>query len=85
MPASNYEQHPSSFRRTVAELAWAEQGQVEMVKAQHPDNAGLIGAVIGSGLAGCLSDRFGRSRNLVWKWMPETAGRSLEEIEQSYH
>ena len=21
---------------------------------------------------------------MVWKWMPETAGRSLEEIERSY-
>jgi glucokinase len=33
-----------SFRKTVAELAWAEEGQVEIVKAEHPDNAGLIGA-----------------------------------------
>jgi hypothetical protein len=34
----------ASFRKTVAELAWAEKGQVEIVKAEHPDNAGLIGA-----------------------------------------
>jgi glucokinase len=34
----------ASFRKTVAELAWAEEGQVEIVKAEHPDNAGLIGA-----------------------------------------
>ena len=34
----------ASFRQTVAELAWAEPGQVEIVKAEHPDNAGLIGA-----------------------------------------
>ena len=34
----------ASFRKTVAELAWAEEGQVEIVKATHPDNAGLIGA-----------------------------------------
>lgn len=33
-----------SLRGTVAELAWAEAGQVEIVKAEHPDNAGLIGA-----------------------------------------
>jgi hypothetical protein len=34
----------ASFRKTVAEQAWAEEGQVEIVKAAHPDNAGLIGA-----------------------------------------
>lgn len=34
----------ASFRKTVADLAWAEEGQVEIVKAEHPDNAGLIGA-----------------------------------------
>ena len=28
-------------------------------------SSGLLGAVIGSGVAGWLSDRFGRSRNLV--------------------
>jgi hypothetical protein len=22
---------------------------------------------------------------MVWKWMPETAGRSLEEIEADFH
>jgi len=22
---------------------------------------------------------------MVWKWMPETAGRSLEEIESTYY
>ena len=33
-----------SFRKTVAELAWAEPNQVEIVEAQHPNNAGLIGA-----------------------------------------
>jgi glucokinase len=32
------------FRQTVAELAWAEEAQVEIVKAEHPNNAGLIGA-----------------------------------------
>ena len=34
----------ASFRKTVAELAWAEEGQVEIVSAEHPDHAGLIGA-----------------------------------------
>lgn len=34
----------ASFRKTVSELAWAEPDQVEIVKAEHPDNAGLIGA-----------------------------------------
>lgn len=34
----------ASFQKTVAELAWAEDGQVEIVKAAHPDTAGLIGA-----------------------------------------
>ena len=34
----------ASFRQTVAELAWADLGQVEIVKAEHPDNAGLIGS-----------------------------------------
>lgn len=34
----------ASFRKTVCKLAWAEEGQVEIVKAEHPDNAGLIGA-----------------------------------------
>ena len=29
----------ANLRQTVAELAWAEEGQ-----AEHPDNAGLIGA-----------------------------------------
>ncbi|MBT3194384.1 MAG: ROK family protein [Verrucomicrobia bacterium] len=32
------------FRDIVSELAWAEEGQVSIVKAEHPDNAGLIGA-----------------------------------------
>ena len=32
------------FQKTVAELTWAEDGQVEIVKAAHPGNAGLIGA-----------------------------------------
>lgn len=34
----------TSFRETISELAWAEAGQVEIVKAEHPDNAGLVGA-----------------------------------------
>lgn len=34
----------ASFRETVRQLAWAEDGQVEIVKAEHPDHAGLIGA-----------------------------------------
>jgi len=34
----------NSFRKTIRELAWAEEDQVEIVNAQHPDNAGLIGA-----------------------------------------
>lgn len=34
----------ASFRETVRQLAWAEDGQVEILKAQHPDHAGLIGA-----------------------------------------
>ena len=34
----------ASFRKTVADLAWAAEGQVEIVKAQHPDDAGLLGA-----------------------------------------
>jgi len=34
----------ASLRKTVAELAWAEEGQVEIVKAEHPNHAGLIGA-----------------------------------------
>ena len=33
-----------SFRKTVSEMAWAEEGQVELVQAQRPNNAGLIGA-----------------------------------------
>tara|TARA_B110000977_G_scaffold174364_1_gene228165 strand:- start:1469 stop:1720 length:252 start_codon:yes stop_codon:yes gene_type:complete len=33
-----------SFRKTVSEMAWAEEGQVEIVQAQRPNNAGLIGA-----------------------------------------
>jgi len=28
----------------VSDLAWAEAGQVELVQANCPDNAGLIGA-----------------------------------------
>lgn len=34
----------TSFQKTIDELAWAESGQVEIVKAAHPNNAGLIGA-----------------------------------------
>jgi len=34
----------ASFRKTVRELAWAEEGQVDILKAEHPDDAGLIGA-----------------------------------------
>ena len=34
----------ASFRKTVSDLAWAEAGQVELVQANCPDNAGLIGA-----------------------------------------
>ena len=34
----------ASFRKTVAEMAWVEEGQVEIVKAEHPDDAGLLGA-----------------------------------------
>lgn len=34
----------ASFRKTVVEPAWVEADQVEIVKAEHPDNAGLIGA-----------------------------------------
>ncbi len=34
----------ASFRQTVDELAWMEEGQVEIVVAEHPDQAGLIGA-----------------------------------------
>ena len=33
-----------SFRKTVSEMAWAEAGQVELVQAHCPNNAGLIGA-----------------------------------------
>ena len=33
-----------SFRKTVSEMAWAEEGQVELVQAQRPNNAGLIRA-----------------------------------------
>lgn len=33
-----------SFRKTVSEIAWAEEGQVELVQAQRPNNAGLIRA-----------------------------------------
>jgi len=33
-----------SLRKTVEELVWAEKDQVEIVVAEHPDNAGLIGA-----------------------------------------
>lgn len=33
-----------NFRKTVSALAWADDGQVEIVQAEHPDNAGLIGA-----------------------------------------
>jgi glucokinase len=32
------------FRKTVSELAWAEEGQVDIVQAEHPDHAGLMGA-----------------------------------------
>lgn len=34
----------ASLRETVSKLAWAEEGQVEIVQAHCPDNAGLIGA-----------------------------------------
>ena len=34
----------ASFRQTVDELAWMEEGQVEIVVAEHPDQAGLSGA-----------------------------------------
>ena len=34
----------ASFRKTVSEMAWAEAGQVELVQAHCPNNAGLIGA-----------------------------------------
>lgn len=33
-----------SLRATVKELAWVEDGQVEIVPAEFPDHAGLIGA-----------------------------------------
>lgn len=33
----------ASFRQTVRQLAWAAPEQVEIVRAAHPDNAGLIG------------------------------------------
>lgn len=33
-----------SFRQTVAKYAWGHLGQVDIVAAQHPNNAGLIGA-----------------------------------------
>ena len=33
-----------SFRKTVDRMAWTKEGEVEIVKAEHPDNAGLIGA-----------------------------------------
>ena len=33
-----------SFRTTVADLAWAKEGQVEIVKAAHPNHAGLVGS-----------------------------------------
>lgn len=33
----------TSLRSTVSELAWADDGQVEVVGAEHPDNAGLMG------------------------------------------
>lgn len=32
------------FREIVRELAWTEEGHVEIVAASHPDHAGLIGA-----------------------------------------
>jgi predicted NBD/HSP70 family sugar kinase len=32
------------FRKTVEELAWGALKKVEIVAAEHPDNAGLIGA-----------------------------------------
>ena len=34
----------ASFRETVRQLAWGEDGQVEIVPAAHPDHAGVIGA-----------------------------------------
>ena len=33
-----------SFSKTVSEMAWAEEGQVELVQAQRLNNAGLIRA-----------------------------------------
>ena len=34
----------ASLRKTVSDFAWAEDGQVELVQAEFPNNAGLIGA-----------------------------------------
>ena len=34
----------ASFRKTISALAWAQEGQVDVVKAANPDNAGLMGA-----------------------------------------
>ncbi len=38
--------HPvlHDLRKSVANLAWTAEGQVEIVQAQHPDEAGLLGA-----------------------------------------
>jgi glucokinase len=33
-----------SFRQTISELAWGGAPQVELVKAEHPNNAALLGA-----------------------------------------
>jgi glucokinase len=32
------------FKQTVADYAWSKPGQVELVKAAHPNDAGLLGA-----------------------------------------